>query len=165
MAKINSGAKGRRAESEVCRILSDRFGKPFNRVVGSGNRWAQVESLPEHAKNALLGDICPPEGFLWVIEVKSGYEDKIDFHSLFGGNGCRQLDEFFRQAHDEADRSGRKPLILYKRSRRPWLAMVRAGDLPAETSTRLHYAEWVILGLDDLLRASDDHFFGMVRIG
>lgn len=155
----NSKAKGNRGESLICKILSDRFGgKSFERVMGSGNRWGQVKHLPDHAKTTLLGDICPPEGFVWVIEVKIGYEDSIDFYNLFK-NGNKQIDDFIDQSHKESERANRPPLIFYKRDRKPWLAIIEKKNLVGEYEFSLNYKDWVIVSLDDLLKLPESFFF------
>jgi Holliday junction resolvase len=157
--KINSKKKGNRTELELTKMLTNHFGKQFSRSVGSGNRWGQVANLPSHAKTTLTGDICPPEGFLWVIECKGGYEDKIDLNGTL--EGCAQLDEFIQQSDDDADRSGRKPILIWKRSRKPWLALVRETDLsPQDFPNRMHYGDRVIVLLEKLLEAyKDDYWF------
>ena len=122
--RLNSKVKGNRVERNLCKLLTAHFGRNFSRSVGSGNRWGQVTCMPEHARQTLSGDICPPENFKWVIECKGGYEDKIDLNSALDG-GCACLDEFVRQSAKDADFSHRKPIIIWKRSRKPWLAMLR----------------------------------------
>lgn len=165
--KKHSKHKGDRAEREICQLLNARFpGKNFERSVGSGNRWGQVKSLPEHAKTTLLGDICPPEGFKWVLESKSGYEKEIDFHSILE-KGNAKVEEFMKQAQDEANRSGRPPMIFYKRSRRPWIAMLRREDLkghnlPSGFSiayTAKEGVSWVMVSLTSLLTLPDEFWF------
>lgn len=156
--RLNSGKKGHRGEHGACKILTERFQKPFERAIGSGNRWSQVKSLPQHAKDTLLGDICAPEGFRWVIECKNGYEDKVDFYSLFKG-GNRTLDDFIKQAEAESERAGKFPLILYKRSRRPWLAMVQTSRLEGSYEFQLVYRNWSIVNFEALLSLPDSFFF------
>lgn len=158
--KINSKKKGNRVELELTKILTARFGKPFSRSVGSGNRWGQVSNLPTHAKTTLTGDICPPEGFKWVIECKGGYEDKIDLNGIFK-DGCSTLDGFIEQSQRDCEQSKRLPVIVWKRSFKPWLAMVQSANLPDQENCtyRLYYREWVIVQLDDLLKKPDNYWF------
>jgi hypothetical protein len=154
--KKNSGNKGSRAERELCKKLSERFGKPFERSVGSGNRWAQVKGMSQAAKDTLLGDLSCPDGFRWVLESKCGYEDKVDFHNLWV-QGNKTIDDFIKQVTDDAVRSGRQPLLLYKRNLRPWVAFFRMEDRPyAEGKPvvfeyALIYREWMGVALDVLL--------------
>jgi hypothetical protein len=150
--KINSKKKGNRVELELTKILTAHFGKPFSRSVGSGNRWGQVSNLPSHAKTTLLGDLCAPEGFKWVIESKGGYEKDIDFRNIVAGNDCPQLDAFIQQSSHDHETSGRLPIIMWKQARRPWITFVREKDLPGVVfSSRLHYKEWVGIPLKELL--------------
>jgi hypothetical protein len=152
--KLNSKKKGNRVELGLCKLLSAHFGSSFSRAVGSGNRWGQVSNLPSHAKTALTGDICPPEGFLWVLESKGGYEDDIDLNAIIGENNS-QLSKFIEQVMDDAGRCGRKPLVAWKRSRKPALAMMQQNELPADyNKDRLYWHGWVIVNLEDLLQAT-----------
>jgi hypothetical protein len=82
--KIKSGIKGKRVELEVVKSLNERFSKvlaanpdggKFSRSVGSGNRWGQNVHLSKNAVNTYSGDIVCPEGFLFVLESKGGYND------------------------------------------------------------------------------------------
>lgn len=156
--KLNSKRKGNRVELSLTKLLTKHFGKSFTRSVGSGNRWGQVNHLPSHAKATLTGDICPPEDFLWVIECKGGYEDKIDLNGIL--DGCSQLDEFIKQSDDDADRSGRKPILVWKRSHKPWLALVRESDIDcSKFKNRIHYGERVIVSLQSLLDHYDDSYW------
>jgi Holliday junction resolvase len=157
--KINSKRKGNKIELELTKILTAHFGKTFTRSVGSGNRWGQVSFMPSHAKATLTGDICAPEGFLWVIECKGGYEDKIDMNNIL--EGCTQLDKFIEQSdNDVVNSGGRKPLLVWKRSHKPWLAMVRGTDISPELFVnRIHYSDRVIVRLDDLLGVYGNDFW------
>lgn len=154
--KINSGNKGKRVERDLCKLLNERFHRPFSRSVGSGNRWSQA-NLPSHAQQVFSGDLVCPENFLWVIEVKGGYDD-IDLNSaLEGGNA--QIDQFLKQAAEESDRTGRKSMLLWKKDRKPWIVFLRTTDLPHEKWVyRLVYREWSAVALSDLLKL-DDGFF------
>lgn len=162
--KKNSGDKGQRAERELCKKLSARFGKPFERSVGSGNRWSQVKGMTQAAKDVYLGDITPPEGFLWVLESKCGYEDKVDIHNIWL-KGNKTLDGFVKQVSDDATRSGRKPILLYKRNLRPWLAFFRKADRPylagptgvkpIEFRYSITYEDWMGVALETLLAMED----------
>lgn len=152
--KLNSKKKGNRVELGLCKVLTEHFGSPFSRAVGSGNRWGQVSNLPSHAKTALTGDICPPEGFLWVLESKGGYEDDIDLNAVIGENNS-QLQKFINQVMDDAGRCGRKPIVVWKRSRKPALAMMQQQELPAGyDKDRLYWNGWVVVNLVDLLQTT-----------
>lgn len=160
--KVDGKAKGDRTELNLCKLLSKHFGKEFSRALGSGSRWSQVVSLPSHARKTLCGDICVPEGFLWVIESKGGYENDIDLNNVPDGSIAR-LDEFIKQSEKDAEYSGRKSIICWKRNRKPWLAMVKKediGDEGRDFKYLIHYGNWVIVNLDILLcKRSWDHFW------
>lgn len=156
--RIRSGAKGKRHERELCRLLADRFGKPFSRTIGSGNRWGQVRQMPQHAKDTFTGDVVCPEDFRFALECKGGYDDVDLFQALAEGNA--QLDEFLDQALAESNRSGRIPLLAWRQSRKPWLAFVRRQDMPGTAHARyLYYGGWMAVPLVELLQAPDSYFF------
>lgn len=152
--KINSKDKGRRGESDLCKVLSARFVgmAGFNRVIGSGNAWS-FANLTEQAKNVMTGDIVCPEGFKFSIECKYGYA-QIDLSSSFHGN--KELDKFLLQSEKDADRIHRKPMLCWKKPRQKWLAFVKE-DL--QYKYKMTYREWSIVSLDTLLEEDDSFFF------
>jgi hypothetical protein len=159
--KVNSGDKGDRAERNLCKLLSARFhGLPFSRTSGSGNYWARGIELTESAKDCLVGDLVGPDNFGFVIESKCGYEKEVDFHSLFL-KGNSKLNEFFDQVTADSNRSGKKPLLVYKRNLRQWLAFVPTSLLPEGMTFdyQLIYREWTGVALERLLEAPDAYFF------
>lgn len=158
--RMKSGDKGKRIERELASILENRFNKPFSRSVGSGNRWGQVSNMPQHAKDTFSGDIVCPEGFRFVIECKGGYED-IDLVTLFAGKNAL-LDSFLEQSAKEADRSGRQPLLLWRKNRKPWLAFLPENAAPTQSPNsvaRMYYKKWIVLPMVDLLSIDDSFFF------
>lgn len=160
--KVDGKAKGNRTELQLCKLLSNHFGEEFSKAPGSGARWSQVAFLPEHAKKTLTGDVCVPENFKWVIESKGGYENDIDLNSVCDG-GISRIDTFIEQSSRDAGYCGRKPMICWKRSRKPWLAMILLSDLsPYDESIflyRIHYREWIMLPLEDLLKFTNKKFW------
>lgn len=155
--KLNSGRKGRRVELELAKLLNNRFGKGFSRSVGSGNRWSQTSYLPKHAQEVFSGDLVCPENFKFVLESKGGYDD-IDFNN-FLAKGLKDLDSFLKQVSSEAERCGRKPLLLWKKTRRSWVAFLKAEDLPITLKYGIIYKDWLGMDLKLLLGLSDDFFF------
>jgi len=152
--KVNGKSKGDRTELHLCKKLTEHFGEEFSRALGSGSRWSQVGQLPEHAKKTLSGDICVPEGFSWVIECKGGYESDINLTNVCDGDIAR-LDEFIEQVSRDAEYCGRKPIILWKRNRKPWLAIYREKDLPHHWFIRqIWYGDWRIVSFDALLKGT-----------
>lgn len=160
--KVNSGNKGKRAERDLCKILTDRFSKAFSRSIGSGNRGKQVSNLPKHAKETFGGDICCPENFKWVLESKNGYEDDIDLNTF--DKGISKLDSFIEQTERDSQLTGRKSLLLWKRKRKNWLSFLKTENLPNPDiyTYRLVYREWSCIALSELLLLPDDFFFNDV---
>ncbi len=153
--KRNGCTKGKRFEREIVKRLTERFGQGFSRSIGSGNRWGQVANLPEHAKQTLTGDICCPQGFLWVFECKGGYSD-IDLHTFFKGN--KRFDEFLTQAEEDGDRLNKKPVVIWKKDRKEILAAFKQDDLFIDFKYQFIYRNWVIVALEDFLKLDDRCF-------
>lgn len=158
--KVDGKAKGDRTELNLCKMLTKHFGVEFSKALGSGARWSQVGHLPEHAKKTLTGDLCVPERFLWIVECKGGYEDEMNLNNVCDGNGIACLDGFIKQVSRDAEYCGRKPIICWKRNRKPWLAFVREKDLLfTHFDYKVHYREWVMVKLDDLLNGPLSYWF------
>jgi hypothetical protein len=165
--KIKSGIKGKRVELELVKNLNLRFASilssnptwgKFSRSVGSGNRWgAQNVHLSHTAKNIYSGDIVCPDNFNFVLESKGGYND-IDLVSAFEG-GHAELDEFLRQVTDDSTRCQRKPMLLWKKDRKPRLAFLRESDLVDSFAYQMKYRDWKVVLYDDLMKFEDDFFF------
>jgi len=153
--KRNGCQKGKRFEREIVKILTKRFGSGFSRSIGSGNRWSQISNLPDHAKQTLTGDICCPQGFLWVFECKGGYSE-IDVHSFFVGS--KKFDEFLSQAEEDASRLNKKPLVIWKKDRKEIVAAFRDDDLFVEFQYKFYYRNWIIVSLNELLKLNDKCF-------
>lgn len=164
--KIKSGQKGKRVELELVKQLNSRFqeilskspdtGK-FSRSVGSGNRYGQNVQLSRTAMNIYSGDIVCPDNFNFVLESKGGYND-IDLCSAFD-KGQSELDDFLKQVSDDSVRCSRKPLLLWKKDRKPRVAFLKTIDLPKfDFEYAMKYREWTAVAFEDLLK-SPDHFF------
>ena len=155
--KVNGKKKGNRVELELSKILTARFGQGFSRSVGSGNRWGQKVQLSEQAKQVYSGDIVVPEGFRFTLESKGGY-DGIDLNSAFV-RGNSELDSFMDQAMADSRRSGRKPMLCWKRTRKPWLAFLLSTDLEGhEFKYSMKYGKWTGVALEHLLKLEDSFF-------
>lgn len=154
--KVNSGDKGKRTERNLIKILEGRFGHGFSRTMGSGNRWGQGVHLPQHAKETFTGDIVCLTGFKWVFESKGGYD--IDFNSVFAG-GSAELDSFIEQAEMQVKETGRKPVVAWKKDRRPWLVVIKTEHLhKPDWAYRFIYRDWSVVPLVEFLTAEDGYF-------
>lgn len=154
----NGKKKGSRTELGLVKVLTERFGQGFSRAVGSGNRWGQVSYLPKHAQDVFSGDLVVPKHFKWVIESKGGYEG-IDLNSiLVCGNS--ELSGFLDQVTKDSKRCGRKPMLCWKRDRKPWLAFVHTTELEGHQFVySLRYGKWTGVDLKQLLKLDDEFFF------
>lgn len=154
--KVNGKKKGSRTELDLSKILIERFGEGFSRSVGSGNRWSQAH-LPKHAAEVYSGDLVVPKEFKWVIESKGGY-DAIDMSSIFV-RGNSELDSFLEQAMNDSKRCGRKPMLCWKKTRKPWLAFVLTEELKGKDfKYSIKYGKWTGVALEHLLKLEDDFF-------
>ena len=156
--KVDGGKKGKTAERELVKLFIARFGDGFSRSLGSGNRWGQVKNLPKHAKDTLTGDLCCPKGFKWVLESKNGYDD-IDLNlCMLKDNG--QLNGFLDQVTKDVKRVDKKPMLLWKKTRRPWLAFVHSEELDGHYfNYKFVYGIWTAVALEKLLELEDTFFF------
>jgi hypothetical protein len=154
--KVNGKKKGNRTELDLTKILTERFKSPFSRTVGSGSRWSQA-TLPQHAKEVFSGDLIVPKGFKFAIESKGGY-DSIDIGSIFL-TGNKELETFFDQATEDAKRCNRKPMLCWKRTRKPWIAFVIKEEIKnIEFKYAITYGKWTGIALEHLLKLEDDFF-------
>lgn len=165
---IKSGKKGKRAELELVKLLNDRFSEllrensdwgHFSRSLGSGNRWGQNVHLSKKAMETFSGDLSVPENFGFVLESKCGYNE-IDLNSAFEG-GCKELDAFLNQVTEDSNRCGRRPLLVWKKDRRPRIAFVKTKDIPLNRfEYYMIYRDWTAVLFSDLLSFEDSFFFG-----
>jgi hypothetical protein len=155
--KVDGKKKGNRTELELTKVLTARFGQSFSRTVASGARWSQA-TLSEEASKMFSGDLIVPPKFRWVIESKGGY-DGIDLNSIFVC-GNSELSGFLDQVTKDSKRCGRKPMLCWKRDRKPWLAFVHTEELEGlHFVYRLQYGKWSGVDLKTLLKLEDSFFF------
>jgi len=169
--KINSGRKGKRVELELAKILNKRFCKvlsehtdwgKFSRTVGSGNRWGQNVQLSKKAKEIYSGDMVCPENFRFTIESKGGYED-IDLCSAIDG-GNAELNSFLKKATDDAKRCGKKPMLIWKKDRKPRIVFVKTKELSSRKIGKkpeysIVYRDWTGVTFEFISSLEDDFFF------
>lgn len=156
--------KGGRGELNVCKLLNERFKSildsdpslgSFTRSVGSGNRWSQAK-LSRQAKKFYSGDIfC--EKFRFTIESKCGYE--LDFAKILSGH--KIVDDFLKQVESDSNRSGRDPLLIWKKDYTNPLAFIKPmDDLNLDLfKYYMIYNNWIIVDLKILLNNLPDEFF------
>lgn len=82
----------------------------------------------------------------------------IDLNSVFVG-GSAELDGFLAQVSNDAARCERKPMLCWKRDRKPWLAFVPTKEMEGQTfGFSLRYGDWSAVALDELLKLPDQFF-------
>jgi hypothetical protein len=155
--RINSKSKGNRAELELAKILTKRFGLPFARVgVSSGARPKHVK-LDGTAKQAFTSDLVVPDGFRFSVECKAVNKiiDLLDQSAL--------LDKFLMQAADDAFSIGKIPLLCWKRNRKGWIVAIPERHVFSKsvvfTNYYSVYREWLVCYLDALLEIEQPTFW------
>lgn len=157
--KINGKKKGNRVELQLTKLLTARFGLNFSRTVSSGARWSQAK-LSEDAKNVFSGDLVVCKGFKFVVECKGGYDD-IDLNSSFT-EGSKEIEAFLNQVTDDSKRCNRKPMLCWKKTRKPWLVFIHKEELANDQLNNIKYYliydKWIGLSLEELLKLNDSFF-------
>jgi len=152
--KKNSKHKGKRGELALVKLLNERFDtSQFSRVVGSGNRWSQVECVTKD----YIGDIVCPPNFRFTVECKNGYNE-LDMY-VATQSKVALLDEFLDQASDDANRTGKQPLLCWKKDRQPWLAFLKAELVQKDLEYHVRYRDWLGTGLLAVLQLPTGFFF------
>lgn len=153
--KIASKKKGNRVELEFAKIFTERFERPFKRVPMSGgfSTINKDEGLDESVLNTLSGDLIPPNGFRFSIEIK-GRQD-FNFWDFLSDETENEIDQWIEQAEDEARVTNKEPLIVVKvNRRRPFVLFpekLKKG--------RLSYKGYTILRIDYFLGLPDTFFW------
>ncbi len=168
--KIKSGKKGKRVELEVVKDLNFRFNEllnkntewgRFSRTIGSGNRWGQNVYLSKKAMDNFSGDLVCPEKFRFVLESKGGYND-IDLCSAFD-KGQSELEAFLKQVSSDSERTGRMPMLFWKKDRKPRLVFIKSKDIDADLYKNfeylMKYRDWLVFNFADLFSLEDKFFF------
>ena len=159
----NARRKGKRAESLVVKMLNERFkhlpieSGRFSRTVGSGNRFEQGVVLSMAARHCYCADITAPDGFRWSLESKSGYRD-IAISSMLDGKRLA-FDRLLEQAVKDAERTNRKPALVFRQNNKPPLVFVRYGELPKDLKFYFRYDDWEAITFKDWLKIPDDSYF------
>lgn len=124
---MNSKQKGNRGERKIVGILNEHFNTTeFGRVPSSGAIGTVYgNKLSLQATQTLSGDIITPPSFLFSIENKCGYD--IELNNLFKEDKSPDkttLNDFCAQSHVDAVRSGKVPLVIYSKDRRPPVCII-----------------------------------------
>jgi len=181
--KINSKAKGDRGELKACKILTDFFGIKFNKVPRSGG-FGTTHQLEQNALDVLIGDIITPQGFLFTLENKSGYDiDLINFFCSKYTSKKKSSDKtlihtFLDQSVRDAVRASKIPAVIYTKDRRPSLLIIPSNNFSGENYLKEKLSEfelyltfkyvskysqdwtdWVLVSLEESLYILPNDFF------
>ena len=64
------------------------------------------------------------------------------------------------QVTDDSKRCGRKPMVCWKKNRKPWIAFVLTKDLEnKEFEYSIKYKEWTGIALEVLLKLDNSFFY------
>lgn len=135
MEKKKTGVNSKMKGSTFERGIAKKFTEWWNKggLVGEFYRTPASGGLRWLARDDVIGDLCTPEGFGFIIECKN--QEAWDFKELFqqvflvkkpdlikkGKNkgkprNPRGLADFWYQACDEARRAGKEPLLVFTRN-------------------------------------------------
>ena len=150
---INSKAKGNRVELEMAKILTKRFNLEFSRTPASGafatNK--RGSDLRKDVIDELTGDLIVPKSFKFSIEVKS--RKAFNFFDFFNKGG--EIHEWLKQCEEDAEKSGKLPLLIVKINYHEPFVMVK---FPIKISDML-FQKWQIITLEHFLEIDDNEFF------
>ncbi len=152
---INGKKKGNRTELEFAKLLSKRFGKTFKRVPMSGafSTANKGTGTSEIAMDVLSGDIIPPEGFKFSIEVKSRKE--FNFWDMLNDGNC-DIDSWLSQSKEEGMISHKEPLLIIKiNNKKPFVFFRRT----LHEGKLTYKEEWSVMRMDYFLNLPDSFFF------
>ena len=184
--KINSKAKGDRGELKACKILTDFFGIKFNKVPRSGG-FGTTHQLEQNALEVLTGDILTPQGFLFTLENKSGYDiDLINFFCSKHTSKKKSSDKtliytFLDQSVRDAVRVSKIPAVIYTKDRRPPLLIIPLNNFSGEKVLKEKLSKfelyltfkyvpkysyiwknWVLFSLEESLNVLGRNFFFII---
>jgi Holliday junction resolvase len=161
--KNTSKRRGNSGELELAKTFSERFpAHKFFRVIGSGNRWSQVD-LTEEAAGVFTGDvICGNSNFNFVVECKYGYPD-IEWCGVFSA-GHKQIEEWLSKVRRDADSLAKQPILCWRKPHYEWLAFIPYQLFKQDQPTNfLKYhskkEEWAVMSLAKLFTLPDAFWF------
>lgn len=116
---VNSKKKGDGFERKIAKLLSEWWNESFERVPASGGL---------HWKNdqRVYGDIIPPEGSNFPFTVECKNRESWNMDSLFSGS--KEIQLWWDQVSGDCEESGKKPMLIFTRNRRPDYVMIRTED-------------------------------------
>lgn len=165
MAKPND--KGKSFEREVAGIFNKRFKgyynieKPFMRnLEGSGSYFGGKNAHRGDSHfNPQTGDIKTPDDFKFTIECKN-YKEAPSL-AMIVKREVKQWDNWLAQTLQDAETSGKFPLLIIKYNYTPIIAISKEGIFNIEPL--ISYNKYRVYLLDELLKNSKTEDFINVR--
>lgn len=158
---VDVRAKGKRGEYAVRDMLTKYTGVKHERVPGSGGFGAS---------HNLKGDIYipPSEGRVctFTIECKH-YKDEV-FNSNLFGSAEGTFGRFWKQTLRESEQMKAKPMLVFKKDRGKWIAVLRQQDFaemahlvksPVFTLTNKFDDVLVFVLFEDLVSKAPTYFY------
>lgn len=159
---INSKAKGNVFERKIANLFSARFASytgiesSFRRNVDSGSFFGasnQKRVATHDTESACFGDIMTPATFRFTIECKH-YKTPPTFAAIMKQD-CKMIEEFIKQAKQDADNSSKEMLVVVKFNNVAEFAIVEGKDDDAVMLLKGHS----FIPLDTWLKREDSFFF------
>lgn len=120
----NSKAKGNKGERELCKWWQQWSGLEFSRVPASGGlRWQKTDNI---SGDIICTDERKSRRFPFSVESKN-YRD-IRFEHILLGNKKTKILEFWQQSNEDADRSGKLPILFMRYNgmpKRTWFVIIQ----------------------------------------
>lgn len=160
MTKINSSAKGKTAERELCKLLGEAFGGSFIRTANSGafiggSNSFRKQNLSEGQIKGVKGDIIPPD-HMPNFAIESKHYADFAYHQLLVGP-VPMLDAWVDQHHEVLDENDFW-LVAFKTNRKPWIAVIDAKHASEVKATNMLFytaasgIRCVVFSLADFLK-------------
>lgn len=119
----NGKKKGNRNERDLAKWWKNWTGLEFSRVPASGGlRWQK--------KDDICGDIIctdPRKSRRFPFSIETKFYKDINFEHLILGNKSAKIWEFWKQAKEDGERSGRVPILFMRYNNMPkdtWFTVV-----------------------------------------
>jgi len=108
--KINSKKKGSKNERSLAKLFEKWTGYEFSRTPSSGGlRWSNTDST---VGDLICSDKKHSRYFRFSVEAK--FHKDINFEQLLLPNKNKKILEFWNQALEDSDRSGKIPMLFMR---------------------------------------------------
>ena len=163
MAKINSRAKGKNGETELSKILNERFGEgkkvftptPQSGAWSGGQNREIRENMSWEQKITLVADIMSPPSYNYIIEHK--FYKEFNFYDLF--NPSSNLNSWIDQVSGDASFVNKKPMLIVKTNNKQRIVFIKDKPKTPNFTYYRNSEEWHCYWLADLLTLDNSFFY------